>query len=155
VFVKQTRADVLEIISFVLQELKKSYPDRRFLFDSPPGPVYIDTDEVKLLQVVNNLASNAVKFTLPEKLISFIVTRREDAVAIEVRDEGIGIPDTLRPYIFDRFSKAGRIGLHGERSFGLGLSICRRLVTLMGGLLWADSEEGKGSSFYLLLPFKD
>lgn len=152
IFVKKSRIDLVEKISFIYKELLQSYKNRNFSFTSSSRFIYINTDEVKILQVVNNLISNAIKFTPVTKPISVEVLEKKTAVVIRVSDEGIGIPENLKQFIFHRQSIAGRIGLNGEKSHGMGLSICKSLIQLTNGNIWFESEEGKGSSFYVSLP---
>lgn len=152
VFVKTSRIDLIDKIGIVHNELTKMYSVRQFIFTHPQAPLYITTDDIKLLQVVNNLVSNAVKFSQPEKPVTIAITEDEKQVLISVTDQGIGIPDVLRPMIFQRQIGLGRTGLNGEKSIGLGLSICKNLVTLMGGEIWFESTEGVGSTFCFSLP---
>lgn len=152
IFVKKSRIDLVEKISFIHKELLQSYKSRTFTFTFSSRSIYINTDEVKILQVVNNLISNAIKFTPDAKPIAVEVLEKDSAVVIRVSDEGIGIPENLKQFIFDRHSVAGRIGLNGEKSHGMGLSICKSLIQLTNGSIWFESEEGKGSSFYISLP---
>lgn len=150
--VKNSRMDVVATVEAIYRELAQSYPNRQIVFQTSAPSLYVNTDEVKLLQVVNNLASNAIKFSPVESEMLIGVSDTENEVTISVKDRGIGIPDTLKPFIFrDQFG-AGRRGLNGERSIGLGLSICKNLTDLLHGRLWFDSEEGKGSTFYVALP---
>ncbi len=150
--VKNSRIDIVEKISFIYKELAQSYPDRRILFQTSLHSIYINTDEVKLLQVFNNLTSNAIKFSTDENEILIAISDTQHEVVISVKDDGIGIPDKLKPFIFHDQFGAGRRGLNGERSIGIGLSMCKNLVDLMNGRLWFNSEEGTGSTFYLALP---
>lgn len=71
---------------------------------------------------------------------------------IRVKDYGIGIPDHLKNLLFDQFSKAGRQGLKGEKSIGLGLYISKDIVEQHGGTLSLESEENKGSTFTISMP---
>jgi two-component system sensor histidine kinase VicK len=150
--VKKTKVDVVQIVSIIHQELLQSYSARKIILQSASPSIQIMADNVKLLQVVNNLASNALKFTDPEGLIFISIQESEHEVIISVADQGIGIPDSLKPFIFQKQPGGGRIGLNGERSIGIGLSLCKNLVDLMGGRIWFESEEGKGSTFYISLP---
>jgi two-component system sensor histidine kinase VicK len=69
-----------------------------------------------------------------------------------VIDHGLGIPKEMIPHLFERFSKAGRAGIRGEQSTGLGLSIVKQIVESHKGRIKVDSEEGKGSTFTIYLP---
>jgi two-component system sensor histidine kinase/response regulator len=114
----------------------------------------IVTDQSKLLQILNNLLSNAVKFTLAGSVELGYTINKNGANTCEfyVRDTGIGIPLPKQEIIFDRFI---RIENKLEREFrgtGLGLHISKSLIHLLGGNLWLESAEGKGSCFYFNLP---
>ena len=76
----------------------------------------------------------------------------ESQAVITVTDNGIGIPEDIKPYLFDRFSKAGRLGLKGEKSHGLGLNICKLIIEQHGGTIAVDSEVGRGTRFTISLP---
>jgi two-component system sensor histidine kinase VicK len=71
---------------------------------------------------------------------------------IQVKDNGVGIPKDMIPMLFDRFSKAGRAGVRGEQSTGLGLSIVKQIVERHKGKIKVDSEENKGSTFTVYIP---
>lgn len=121
------------------------------------GDFWVSGDPYRLSQVLNNLISNAVKFT--EKG-SVTITMRIDEVMphqtwIEfiVEDTGIGIPADKQVTIFEPFTQANSNVTRKYGGTGLGLSICRELVHMMGGALFLESEQGKGSAFRFVLPF--
>jgi len=149
---KNDRVDVVNKISIVHDELRQSYRTREFILRYPREPIFATADEIKLLQVVNNFVTNAVKFSPITEPVVINISENSDQVVISVQDKGIGIPDQLKPLIFERQVGTGRIGLKGEKSLGLGLSISKNLVHLMNGKIWFESIEGQGSSFYFSLP---
>jgi CheY-like chemotaxis protein len=107
---------------------------------------------VRLRQVLINLVGNAVKFTM-EGAVSVVVNQpRTGIVRLEVQDTGIGIAFEKLNSIFDAFTQADGSHTRQFGGTGLGLAITRRLATLMGGRLWAESEAGRGSRFYVELP---
>ncbi len=113
-------------------------------------------DRDRLLQVVMNLLSNAVKFTPPGGRIS-VLTRRTgppDAIEVSVTDSGPGIPAGELPRIFEKFHRAGDVLTNSVEGTGLGLAISRQIVEHYGGRMWATSEEGKGSVFTFMLPYR-
>ena len=118
-----------------------SYPE-----DLPP--VFADPDRIS--QVLGNLLHNAVKFTPEGGRISLSAYQKVDRVIIKVEDTGVGIPAEGLPRIFERFYKADRSRSGGGT--GLGLAISRHLVEAHGGQIWAESTEGRGSSFFFTLP---
>lgn len=114
--------------------------------------IYVNIDEDKFLQVINNLISNALKFTPDGGSITINVEESQGSVMVSVADTGIGIPQKHHATLFDKFSEARRTGLHGEHSTGLGMSIIKTIVEWHSGKIWFNSEEGKGTTFYIQLP---
>jgi two-component system sensor histidine kinase VicK len=107
----------------------------------------------QLERVVNNLLVNAIKFSPEGKDIFLSLSANREGIQLAVRDQGIGIPESILEHIFGGSSSLKRAGTAGEKSFGLGLSICRQIVEAMGGTIRAESEEGGGSVFYVELRF--
>ncbi|MGF1728050.1 response regulator [Photobacterium kasasachensis] len=112
-------------------------------------------DATKLRQVLNNLISNAIKFTEMGFVNLFIQREGEDhksvSVRFEVSDSGIGVPKEMHDAIFEKFQQADGSTTRKYGGTGLGLAICREIIRLMGGELKLDSEPGKGSTFSFLL----
>lgn len=106
----------------------------------------------KFQRVIDNLISNAIKFSKETDKVEVNVTQSKTGILIEVKDYGLGIPKEMLPHIFERFSKAGRQGIRGEQSTGLGLSIVRQIVEKHHGHIEVQSEEKKGSTFRISLP---
>lgn len=109
-------------------------------------------DRGKIEQVLNNLISNALKFSEPGTAVMVRVSRVNDSVVVSVCDQGQGIPTNELDRLFTPFSKTTVRGTAGEKSTGLGLAICRKIVEGHGGRIWAESELGKGSTFSFSLP---
>jgi two-component system, OmpR family, sensor histidine kinase VicK len=126
--------------------------DRNVQLEARPDKIWIEVDDVKILQVINNLMSNAVKFTRSGGSIYLKLEEKENDLLIVVQDNGIGIPEKLQPFIFDEFTKSRRKGLRGEETVGLGLSIAKKMVELHKGKIWFESKEGEGTTFFITLP---
>jgi two-component system phosphate regulon sensor histidine kinase PhoR len=109
----------------------------------------VSADEPRIEQVLVNLIHNAVKFTRPGGDVALIAEAGEGVVRFAVRDTGVGIPADDVPRIFERFYRVDKSRAGGGT--GLGLSISRHLVESHGGQVWAESIEGKGSTFYFTL----
>lgn len=140
-----------------LRRLLESYQLRplaghQFRFEATHPAIYADVDENKLLQVVNNLLGNALKFTPDGGTVTIRVSQHPAHVLVSVADTGIGIPAALQPRLFERFTPARRPGLRGEKTNGLGLYLAKTIVELHRGTLWVDSPENGGCTFYIRLP---
>jgi two-component system phosphate regulon sensor histidine kinase PhoR len=122
----------------------------RLAVDLSPDLPLVLADAEHIQQVVTNLVHNAIKFTPSrgEVTISAVVSKGE--VVVSVRDTGVGIPADDLPRIFERFYKASQARSGGGT--GLGLSIAKHIVQGHGGRIWAESVEGRGSTFYFSLP---
>lgn len=116
----------------------------------PPGVANIDRD--KIWQLFTNLIDNAIKFSPEKSTISIQTSRTDDTFTIAVKDHGIGIPDELKDKIFTMHNEAGRPGTAGEPSYGLGLSISKKIAELHHGKLWFESKPGEGTTFFVELP---
>ena len=116
------------------------------------GVPTIIADPGKLEQVLNNLISNAVKYSPLESRVVVRLRRHEEGVLISVEDEGIGIAAEEMDQLFRPFVTPATRGPAGEKSTGLGLVIVRRIVEGHGGDIWVESEEGVGTTFYVWLP---
>ena len=109
------------------------------------------SDELRLKQIVLNLMTNAVKFTGDGGSVTVIARRTGAELEITVADTGIGIPEADRERIFESFQQGGR-GSSREEGTGLGLTLSRRLVELLGGRMWLETDVGVGSTFGFTLP---
>ena len=114
--------------------------------------LHVNINVDKFNRVLDNLVSNALKFSKENDKLDIILSRRDDNALVQVQDHGLGIPKDMVPHIFERFTKAGRKGLKGEQSTGLGLSIAKQIIEKHGGRISVESEEGKGSTFSILMP---
>lgn len=110
-------------------------------------------DKMKFLQVMNNLVSNAVKFTENGKIVvSANDAPERSSIAIIVEDTGVGIPGEHLSSLFEKYSFQKRGGTRGETGTGLGLVICKRFIELHGGRILARSTLGRGSEFEIIIP---
>lgn len=114
--------------------------------------LYVLANASQLTRVIENLITNAIKYTHLNGEIKINLKQDNDYQLISVQDNGIGIPKDLQPFIFDKFSKAKRKGTQNEASTGLGMFISKQIVEVHHGQIWAESEEEQGSIFYVRLP---
>ena len=120
--------------------------------DLPAGLPVIAFDPNRISQVVDNLITNAIKFSHPHTNITVTARPSDGCVVITVKDEGQGIPREELPKMFTDFGRTSVKPTGGEKSTGLGLAISKRIVNAHGGEIWVESESGKGSSFSFSLP---
>ncbi len=115
---------------------------------------YVQADPDRLREVITNLFDNAVKYT-PSGKISVGLTGNAQVVQLFVRDTGPGIPATDLPHLFQKFYRVDNSATRTIGGTGLGLFICKQIITLYQGRIWVESEVGKGSTFYINLPRLD
>jgi signal transduction histidine kinase/DNA-binding response OmpR family regulator len=153
--IRSKRFEVQELFSALKGMLKPLLADNNsvdLIFDDTRELAPLHTDEGKVSQILRNLISNALKFT-PRGQVAISARMVEDnQVLFIVADTGIGIPSQHHETIFREFSQIENPLQERHRGTGLGLPLCRNLAMLLGGRLWLESEEGKGSTFFAQIP---
>ena len=146
--------DLAAVARRVMGALSATTPTHHLQCDAS-GSVWIEADETRLEQILNNLVGNAVKFTPAGGRVMVDVASRGDEAVLRVEDTGAGIPDDLLPRIFDLFVQ-GQTGLHRPApGLGIGLTMVKRLVDLHGGRIEAVSDgPGRGSVFTVRFPLR-
>jgi signal transduction histidine kinase len=114
----------------------------------------IPCDGPKVDQALNNLVTNAIKYSYLDSTVEITLSRTGDDALIAVRDHGQGIHADQLGNLFHWYGRTRTKGTTGEKSTGLGLAIAHRIVLEHGGKMWVESEVGSGSTFYLALPLK-
>lgn len=140
-----------DIYSFHYLQIDETKVD--FTLENPyrEQNITVYSDNVKLRQILDNLLNNARKFT-PSGFIKLKVVGEEDETLFIIEDSGIGIPQDKQTTVFEPFRQVENIETNVKSGTGLGLSITRSFVDLFGGNIWLQSEEGKGTQFYISLP---
>lgn len=116
------------------------------------GPVVVEGDREELGRVVDNICSNAVKYTRPGGRVEVVVGRDGEWATVAVTDTGIGISSTDQAHLFDAFHRSSNLDALSIPGTGLGLAIARRIAQLHGGDVRVESELGRGSTFTLVVP---
>jgi signal transduction histidine kinase len=111
-------------------------------------------DPDRIDQVINNLITNAIKFSQPKSRIVLRAVLSQDSIAISVVDQGPGIPPAEISKMFQYFGRTNVLPPAGEKSTGLGLAIAKRMVEAHGGKIGVVSQPGQGSTFTFTLPLK-
>ncbi|MEO5891425.1 MAG: ATP-binding protein [Ferruginibacter sp.] len=143
--------DFEEMIEEALDTIEVLHPDYTIILEGEtPKPVY--GDRYRLIQVVTNFLSNGIKYSNNNTNVAINISQDDCNVVVSVKDEGLGISPKQLPKIFGRFFRAEKTkNLEG---IGLGLYLCRRIVEAHNGKIWAESEEGKGSTFFFSIPIQ-
>lgn len=146
------KTEMDEFLLLIIGEWLKNKEQVNILYNSTKHPTYALINREKMQRALDNLISNAIKFSGKIDKIEITLKDDEGAIAIGIKDYGIGIPKDLLPHIFDRFSKASRKGTRGEPSVGLGLSIVKQIVSKHKGEIEVNSAEDKGTTFTIKVP---
>lgn len=133
-----------------LKNINKEIADKKDIkiyFEAQVKSLKINLDQEKITQVVNNLITNAIKYTKPGGEVKIIVKQDGDYVLTSVEDNGLGIKEDEIDRLFNPFQITSNRATHGEKSIGLGLFIAKRAVEAHKGKIWVESVYGKGSKF--------
>ena len=149
--IEKTRMDASDVILAALESQQNLAAKASVIIatDLSPALPAIEGDEGRLLEVLENLIDNAVKFTKPGGSVTVGATGRERDLLVWVKDSGSGISPEHLPHLFDRFWQAQKTDRRGT---GLGLTICKAIVEAHGGRIWAESTAGVGTTMYFSLP---
>jgi len=161
-----TPVNITEFVAQLVEDLRFSAEKKGLLLELQSSkeaqgaqktiaPVYYaKVDPDRLREVITNLFDNAVKYTEIGK-ITIGITGNTDVVQFSITDTGHGIPKADIPHMFQKFYRVDNSATRTIGGTGLGLFICRKIVELYGGKIWVESEENKGSTFYINLPRMD
>ena len=149
----KVRTDINELLNQCIRRFKCQLNDKNLrVRTSFASDATVLVDKRKFIRVLDNLISNAIKFSPDHKTIELITEKRGDKVYIIIEDEGIGIKAGYLPILFDRCPKTFRSpGTKGERSNGLGLYIVKQIIDMHGGTISVESEVNKGTVFTIIL----
>jgi hypothetical protein len=148
--------NINEKIEFIYNLFKPQVEEKgmQLLFRNtlPAKEATIKTDNEKVYSILSNLVNNAIKYTNEGK-IEYGYAKKGDYLEFYVNDNGIGIPKERQEAIFERFIQADISDVQARQGAGLGLSIAKAYVEMLGGKIWVESEPDKGSTFYFTLPY--
>jgi len=123
-----------------------------FVLKLPMGSIYTYLDRDKMTQVIDNVISNAIKYSPNGGSITFRVVKKGNHLVTEIKDQGVGIPKENLTKIFDRFFRVDKARSRNLGGTGLGLAIAKEIIAAHGGEIWADSEWNKGTTVFFTLP---
>ena len=144
--------DLVRIAADLMSDMQSLKEAREMILDAPPAPVTVVADKDLILRVIQNLLGNALKFTPSDGWIRLGIEPDENHVCVRVWDNGPGIPVEYRERIFEKFGQVEARANRQKHSTGLGLTFCKLAVEAHGGSIGVESEVGKGSKFWFVLP---
>lgn len=147
-------ADLVPLVKRILARFQVTAENHRLELNVMREPLVCNIDPRRIEQVFSNLINNAIKYSPLGGSINITLDEDEDQrnALFTIQDQGIGIPESQRGRIFSRFMRADNTKMYDIKGTGLGLYLCRELVERHEGLIWFDSDEGKGSTFNVSLP---
>jgi len=156
VTVSINETNVNEVVEYIYNFFRPETDQKGIQFQYSIGLPFNDavlkTDREKVYAILTNLVKNAIKFTRTG-FIEYGYVRKNGMLEFYVRDSGAGIPEEHKSFIFERFRQGSESLSRNYEGAGLGLSISKAYVELLGGEIWVESEQGKGSAFYFTLPY--
>lgn len=145
-----------DIVDRVVGALQLQAAQKRITltYEIPPQLPLIEADQSLLQQALQNLIENAIKYTRPDGKVHIKVRLRAHSMAFEVSDTGIGVSPMDLPRLFEKFYRGAQQAAREQRGTGLGLAIVKSIADRHGGQVWAESQLGKGSTFFLVIPLR-
>ena len=141
-----------ELIGSALSRMSRNLAGRQIKTHLPDDLPLVPLDEMLIEQVLINLLENVQKYTPADSPVEISVWPQDRQLFIEVADRGPGIPDDELDLIFEKFYRGQAAAIDGRRGAGLGLAICKAIVTAHGGRIWAENRAGGGARFCFSLP---
>ena len=148
--------EVAGIVKSYLQEAAGlcDKKELKVVFEDCPAELTVKTDKNALRNIVQNIIGNAIEYTPQRGKITVAIQKKDDGFIIKVNDTGIGIPKAEQAHVFQKFVRASNAKLLKANGTGIGLYIAERAANLLGGKIWFESEENRGSTFYVELPLE-
>ncbi|MBZ9578282.1 HAMP domain-containing histidine kinase [Patescibacteria group bacterium] len=152
--IRKEKISLVEIVKSLIFKFQpfalSSNVEIKFDFDKNLPEIFTDSHQIKV--VIENLLDNAIRYIKRKGEVKIRLRKKENEVLFEIKDNGVGIPEEDQKYIFQKFfrSKSGT----KQQGSGLGLFITKSIIERLGGKIWFESEEGRGTTFWFTLPIK-
>lgn len=145
--------DFIRYFEYIIDRLEINITENiTFKREIPQQRVLVMLDEDRMTQILDNIVSNAIKYSPEGGTITFAAQERKNYLYVSVKDEGIGIPYEMQERVFERFYRADKARTRELGGSGLGLAITKELIEAHNGRIWAESKEGKGTTILFTLP---
>jgi Signal transduction histidine kinase len=142
---------VLDRFDMMIQNENRNYTIRR---EFTKRDLWVEIDTDKIIQVLDNIMNNALKYSPDGGEITCRLLETHNNVVFSISDQGLGIPKKDLNKVFERFYRVDKARARAQGGTGLGLAISKEVVRAHGGSIWAESEEGTGSTFFVSLPYE-
>lgn len=144
-----------EIITEALQHISRKKMEHQIFFEASEDFMLVKVDARLIMQVIINIVDNAIKYTQKGSKIIITTQKKHGKAVVRIADDGPGIPDTMKPLVFDMFYSGAKNIADSRRSLGLGLSLCKSIVTAHGGDLEVSDNTPRGAVFTFSLPIEE
>ncbi|NJP37949.1 cell wall metabolism sensor histidine kinase WalK [Alkalicoccus luteus] len=147
--------DAPQLVNHVIDRFEMTTKNQEIQFKRriPEQEITVQGDRDKLMQLMDNIVSNAVKYSPEGGTINVSLKQEQERLVVSVKDEGVGIPKENIPHVFDRFYRVDKARSRNLGGTGLGLAIAKEIAMAHGGNIWVSSEWGKGTTFSFSLPY--
>ena len=142
---------IVDRFEFTLDSQEKKYTIKR---QFTPREIYLEIDQDRMTQVIDNIMSNAIKYSPDGGEVIVKIVDNPHTVVLSIIDEGLGIPQKDLPHLFERFYRVDKARSRDQGGTGLGLAISKEVIELHGGKIWVESKENHGSTFFIELPYE-
>lgn len=147
-----------ELVNFVLDrfDMMVSNQEKKYVIqrEFTQRNLWVEIDTDKMIQVIDNIMNNAIKYSPDGGTITCRLIETHNNIIFSISDQGLGIPRKDLGRVFERFYRVDKARARAQGGTGLGLAISREVIQAHGGSIWAESREGKGSTFYISLPYE-
>ena len=144
---------ILDRFDMMLSSEEYANKDYKILRELSDKPIWVEADQDRLTQIIDNILNNAIKYSPDGGNITVRLMTTHNEALLSIQDQGLGIPQKAIPHIFERFYRVDKARSREQGGTGLGLAIAKEVVERLNGRIWVNSIENKGSSFYISLPY--
>ena len=150
--IRQSTELMDEVVTEALRHVNRQASEHTITVENGDDMILVKIDARLIVQVIINIVDNAIKYTQPGSHITLTTKKQGDMVAVSIADDGPGIPDAQKPHIFDMFFSGANKIVDSRRSLGLGLSLCKSIITAHGGEISVADNKPRGTVFTFTLP---
>ncbi len=149
-----SQLDFVEFCRSIFDNYRESVPDKNLIFTTDFKLLRTEVDVVKMESVINNILSNACKYTGEDATISFYLTSAENSIIMKISDDGVGIPEGERPLVFQRLYQSTRT-IGEKKGSGIGLYLAKEFIEMHGGTIGVESNSCDGTVFTMVIPLRE